>query len=90
MFYKLNNFIECALDDVDDPDRDQRLQLDRDQSQSGNFALTKKNKTLLMFIATCVFNVRLLHAVAFSKKLLWLDQINVITLKTQTYAVNSR
>ena len=44
----LNNFIECAPDDVDDPDRDQRLQLDRDQSESGNFILTKKNKTLLV------------------------------------------
>jgi hypothetical protein len=41
-FYKLYNFIECASGDVDNPDRDQRVQLDRDQSASGNFALTKK------------------------------------------------
>jgi len=31
-----------------------------------------------------VFNVRLLHAVAFSKKLPWFEPTNVITLKTAT------
>jgi len=34
--------------------------------------------------------VRLLHAVAFSKKLPWFEQIKVITLKTQLHAVNAR
>ena len=33
----------------------------------------------LRLVATHVFNMRLLHAVAFLKKLLWLAQINVIT-----------
>ena len=36
------------------------------------------------------FNVRLLHAVAFSKKLLRLAQTIEIYLKTQTHAVNAR
>ena len=44
----------------------------------------------LRLVATNVFNMRLLHAVALSKKLLWLVQTNVITLKTQTQAVNAR
>ena len=35
-----------------------------------------------------VINVRLLHAVASSKKLLWLAQTSVITLKTQQYTIN--
>jgi len=34
--------------------------------------------------------VRLLHVVAFSKKLHWLAQTKVITLKTQLHAVNKR
>jgi len=34
--------------------------------------------------------MRLLHAVAFSKKLRWLAQTKVITSKTQPHAVNSR
>jgi len=33
--------------------------------------------------------MRLLHAVAFSKKLRWLEPIKVITLKMQTHAVNA-
>jgi len=33
--------------------------------------------------------MRLLHAVAFSKKLRWLTQTKVITLKTQLHAVNA-
>jgi len=33
--------------------------------------------------------VRLLHAVAFSKKLRWFEPTKVNTLKTQTYAVNT-
>ena len=42
-----------------------------------------------MFVLN-VFNVRLLHAVAFSKKLHWLAQTNVITSKTQTHVLNAR
>ncbi len=34
--------------------------------------------------------MRLLHMVAFSKKLRWLAQSKVITLKTQLHAVNTR
>jgi len=34
--------------------------------------------------------MRLLHVVAFSKKLRWLDQTKVITLNTQLHAVNAR
>jgi len=34
--------------------------------------------------------MRLLHVVAFSKKLRWLAQTKVITLKTQLHAVNAR
>ena len=34
--------------------------------------------------------MRLVHAVAFSNKLHWFAQINVITLKTQTHPVNAR
>jgi len=34
--------------------------------------------------------MRLLHVVAFSKKLPWLAQTKVITLKTQLHAVNAR
>jgi len=33
--------------------------------------------------------MRLPHGVAFSKKLRWLTQIKVITLKTQLHAVNA-
>jgi len=33
--------------------------------------------------------MRLLHAVAFSKKLRWLAQTKVISLKTQLHAVNA-
>ena len=42
------------------------------------------------FIATRVFNVRLLYADAFSKWLHWLAQTNVITMKTQTENVAIR
>jgi len=44
----------------------------------------------LSCIATRVFSMRLLHAVAFSKKLHWLAQTKEITLKTQPQAVNAR
>jgi len=44
----------------------------------------------LSWVATVVFNVRLLHAIALSKKLRWLAQTKVITLKTQLLAVNAR
>jgi len=43
----------------------------------------------LSWVATVVFNVRLLHAVAFWKKLPLFEPTNVITLKTQVHAVNA-
>jgi len=43
----------------------------------------------LSWVATVVFSVRLLHAVAFSKKSPWFESIKVITLKTQLHAVNA-
>ena len=43
----------------------------------------------LRLVATRVFNVRLLHSFAFSKKLFWLPQTNVITLKMQTNTVEN-
>jgi hypothetical protein len=36
------------------------------------------------------YDERLLHVVAFSKKLHWSAQTKVITLKTQLHAVNAR
>jgi len=44
----------------------------------------------LSCIATRVFSGRLLHDVAFSKKLLWFEKTKVITLKMQLDAVNAR
>jgi hypothetical protein len=44
----------------------------------------------LSCVATSVLRMRLLHAVAFSKKLPWLAQTKVITSKTKTHAVNAR
>jgi len=41
-------------------------------------------------VATVVFNIRLLHAVAFSKKLPCFEPTNVINLKTQLHTVNAR
>ncbi len=38
---------------------------------------------------SCVFNMHLLHAFAFSKKLHWFEPTQVINLKTQTHAVNA-
>ena len=43
----------------------------------------------LRLVATRGFNMRLLHAIAFLKKLLWLAQTIVITQKTQTHSVNT-
>jgi len=37
-----------------------------------------------------VLRMRLLHVVAFLKKLRWLAPIQVITLKTQLHAVSAR
>ncbi len=48
------------------------------------------NKNNLSCVATSVLRMRLLHAVAFSKKLRWLAQKMVITLKTLMHAVNAR
>ncbi len=48
------------------------------------------NRTGLSCVATSVLRMRLLHAVAFSKKLPWLAQTKVITSKTKTHAVNAR
>jgi len=45
---------------------------------------------LLSCFATSVLRMRLLHVFAFSKKLRWLAQTNVISLKTQLHAVNAR
>jgi len=52
----------------------------------------KQTKTVILLlscVATIVLRMRLLHVVAFSKKLRWLDQTKVITLKTQLHAVNA-
>jgi hypothetical protein len=54
------------------------------------FQVHFQNFCLLSRVATVVFNVRLLHAVVFSKQLRWLEPTKVITLKTQTHAVNAR
>ena len=43
----------------------------------------------LSWVATVVFNVRLLHAFSFSKKLPWFKPAKVISLKTQLHAVNA-
>ena len=40
-------------------------------------------------VTTRGFDVRLLQAVAFSKKLLWLAQTNVTTSKKQMHTVNA-
>ena len=45
---------------------------------------------ILSCVATSVSRMHLLHVVAFSKKLRWLDQTKVITLKTKLHAVNGR
>ena len=42
----------------------------------------------LWLVATRVFNVRLLHAFAFSKKLLWLAQTQHNYFETQMHAVD--
>ena len=44
---------------------------------------------LLRLVAIHVFDVRLLQSFAFSKKLLWLAQTNVISLKTQIHSENT-
>ncbi len=44
----------------------------------------------LSCVATSVLRMRLLHAVAFSKKLPWLSHTKVISSKTKTHAVNAR
>ncbi len=41
---------------------------------------------ILSCVATSVLRMRLLHVFAFSKKLRWLAQTKVITLKTQLHA----
>jgi len=46
-------------------------------------------KCTLSCDATSVLRMRLLYVVAFSKKLRWLAQTKVITLKTQLHAVNA-
>jgi len=45
---------------------------------------------LLSCVATSVLRMRLLLMVAFLKKLRWLAQTKVFTLKTQLHAVNAR
>jgi len=44
----------------------------------------------LSCVATSVLRMRLLQVVEFSKKLRWLAQTKVITLKTQLHVVNVR
>jgi len=48
------------------------------------------SNAILGWVATVVFNVRLQHAVVFSKKWRWLEPTKLITLKTQTHTVNAR
>jgi hypothetical protein len=56
-----------------------------------NSQTSKTSKvTNLSCVATSVLRMRLLHAVAFSKKLHWLAQTKVISLKTQLHEVNAR
>jgi len=43
----------------------------------------------LSWVATVVFNERLLHAFSFLKKLPWFEPTKVISLKTQLHAVNA-
>jgi len=45
---------------------------------------------ILSRVATSVLCMRLLHVAAFSKKLRWLAQTKIISLKTQLHAVNAR
>ena len=49
-------------------------------------------RILSVFKARCHtrFQRALMHALAFSKKLLWLAQTDVIIMKSQTHAVNAR
>jgi len=54
---------------------------------SNFFGLTLET---LSCVATSVLRMRSLHVVAFSKKLRWLAQTKVISLKTQLHAVNAR
>jgi hypothetical protein len=49
---------------------------------------TPSFKALLRCVAKRVFSVRLLNAVAFSKKLPWCEPTNVISFKTQLHAEN--
>ncbi len=46
-------------------------------------------ETFFSTVATVVFNMRLLHAVAFSNQLPWFEPTNAIYLKTQPHAVNA-
>ena len=48
------------------------------------------SKYMLRLVATHAFSLRLLYAIAFSKKLCWFEPIDVITLKIQQHAVNAR
>ncbi len=50
----------------------------------------KRNVVALSCVATSVLRMRLMQVVAFSKKLRWLAQTKVLTLKTQLHAVNTR
>jgi len=44
---------------------------------------------LLSCVATSVLRIHLMHVVAFLKKLRWLAQTKVISLKTHLHAVNA-
>ena len=54
------------------------------------FCVVTEFKHKVRLVVILLFNVRILHAVAFSKKLLWVAQTNVITLKTQMHAIHAR
>jgi len=59
-----------------------------EMSQILRFIQTFKYK--LSCVATRVFSVRLLHAVAFSKQLRWFEPTNEISMTTQLRAVKAR
>ena len=49
-----------------------------------------KNCVQLSQVATRIFNVRLLHAFAFSTLLRWFEQTKVTSLRKQQHSVNAR
>jgi len=74
----------CLL--TTDPTQRRNLQLKRERKRI--HAEIEKGKSTLSYVATSVLRMRLLHAVAFSKKLLWFES-NISSLRTQPNAVNA-